>query len=217
MLFAPTFPVTPGARANHDIMLTNEGEADTFKLTLSEELDYLEMPETQELVLGAGESRVLEVAVRVPRDAEPFRGDTITVGFVSQQNPAANTFAVVQLEVLRTLEVDLDLFPQQLDNCPEVSSPQQLDTDGKGDACDADSDADSVDDDADNCPLVANRDQLDTDRDDLGDACDRDPNCACTLPGSSAWGSEWWLVVVAAAGVWRLGRGGRTRRAGQRP
>lgn len=47
-------------------------------------------------------------------------------------------------------------------------------TDGAGNSCDADDDADGVDDGTDNCPLITNFDQADTDKDDAGNACDTD-------------------------------------------
>lgn len=62
------------------------------------------------------------------------------------------------------------------DNCPDVSNPDQTDTDldGAGDACDSDDDGDGVADDDDNCQFSVNADQLDLDGDGLGDVCDAD-------------------------------------------
>lgn len=53
-----------------------------------------------------------------------------------------------------------DGLPDNIDNCQDVSNPDQIDTDndGVGDACD-------------NCPSIANNNQLDTDGDGVGDAC----------------------------------------------
>lgn len=71
---------------------------------------------------------------------------------------------------------DGDGISNTADNCPLLSNPNQLNTDGdaQGDACDVDDDNDGVLDMADNCPTAANRDQLDTDGDGQGNACDSD-------------------------------------------
>jgi uncharacterized membrane protein len=70
------------------------------------------------------------------------------------------------------------------DNCPAVPNPDQqdLDGDGRGDACDVcprdrfdDADHDGVCADADDCPGVFNPGQSDLDGDGLGDACDNCP------------------------------------------
>jgi hypothetical protein len=69
---------------------------------------------------------------------------------------------------------DGDTVPDEFDNCPLVSNPDQLDTDmdGAGNVCDIDDDGDNVADTIDNCPLNANPDQADFDADGIGDACD---------------------------------------------
>lgn len=71
---------------------------------------------------------------------------------------------------------DNDGVPDEVDNCPAVANADQADrdSDGAGDACDADLDGDGTDNEADNCPFVPNADQADLDNDGLGDVCDPD-------------------------------------------
>ncbi len=55
-------------------------------------------------------------------------------------------------------DLDGDGVKNTLDNCRLVSNPNQTNTDGdvEGNACDADDDNDSIDDEFDNCPLAVN-------------------------------------------------------------
>jgi hypothetical protein len=73
---------------------------------------------------------------------------------------------------------DNDGIDDGLDNCPDVSNANQLNTDmaqDGGNACDDDDDNDGDADEVDNCPLIANPDQLNTDgAGDGGNACDTD-------------------------------------------
>ncbi len=104
---------------------------------------------------------------------------------------------VDMLEPDMILDVDMDMEPppppdqdmdgvaDEVDNCPDVPNPEQLDgdMDGKGDACD-DDDMDQILDYRadgmggsvanDNCLGVPNNDQRDSDWDGQGDACDDD-------------------------------------------
>jgi len=69
-----------------------------------------------------------------------------------------------------------DGVEDSVDNCPNVANgdQQDVDGDGKGDVCDADSDNDGVLDKTDNCVLIRNKNQKDTDGDGRGDACSND-------------------------------------------
>ncbi len=71
---------------------------------------------------------------------------------------------------------DGDGVPDGQDNCPSVSNPGQVDTDGDGigDACEApgDDDGDGTPDATDNCPTTPNPGQADADLDGIGDACE---------------------------------------------
>ena len=55
-------------------------------------------------------------------------------------------------------DMDKDGIQNNVDNCPYVVNPDQLDTDGdkKGDVCDPDDDNDGVPDSTDSCPKVSN-------------------------------------------------------------
>lgn len=82
----------------------------------------------------------------------------------------------IQELLIEGKDTDADGILDDVDNCPGVSNPNQLDTDGDGagDACDTDDDNDTVLDTNDNCPLVANVDQANSDSDGAGNACDTD-------------------------------------------
>ena len=80
-------------------------------------------------------------------------------------------------------DVDSDGICDEIDNCPDLWNPNQIDSDGDGignwcDSCknDAsnDEDLDNICSDADNCPAVDNPGQEDVDSDGTGDVCDAD-------------------------------------------
>lgn len=73
-------------------------------------------------------------------------------------------------------DIDTDGICGDVDNCPNDSNIDQIDTDndGIGDICDSDLDGDGVDNINDNCPNIPNADQADLDNDNIGDTCDDD-------------------------------------------
>ncbi len=107
------------------------------------------------------------------------------------------------------------------DNCPNVSNANQIDTDtdGQGDACDADidddgrlnenddfptvsgewidSDGDGIGNNSDNCPAVANTGQSDTDNDNVGD------DCSANIPVLSPQAILMLAVLLLSLGLWR--------------
>lgn len=85
---------------------------------------------------------------------------------------------VASLRTTNRLDTDADDdgVPDEDDNCPSTSNPDQADgdADGTGDVCDPDDDNDGVADSTDNCPNAVNPDQSDADGDGTGDFCDAD-------------------------------------------
>lgn len=73
-------------------------------------------------------------------------------------------------------DLDGDYVRDADDNCPTIPNTDQADcnTDGVGDACEADTDSDGVPDGCDNCPNDANSNQADCDTNGVGDACETD-------------------------------------------
>ncbi|MCF8381530.1 MAG: thrombospondin type 3 repeat-containing protein [Bacteroidales bacterium] len=70
-------------------------------------------------------------------------------------------------------DTDKDGVLNKVDNCPWSANEAQsdLDSDGKGDACDDDIDGDGVPNQTDNCIMTKNADQEDINEDGIGDAC----------------------------------------------
>ncbi len=89
---------------------------------------------------------------------------------------AESTWAAICLASTQIADDDDDGTPDDLDNCSDVSNPDQAnsDSDPLGNACDDDDDNDGFVDSLDNCPINSNTDQSDVDEDGVGDVCDTD-------------------------------------------
>lgn len=89
---------------------------------------------------------------------------------------AESTWAAICLASTQVADDDGDGAANDLDNCADVSNPDQANSDDDpfGNACDADDDNDQFLDNEDNCPLHHNPDQSDVDADGVGDVCDTD-------------------------------------------
>ncbi len=125
----------------------------------------------------------------------------LTAGAAILTNNAGETFTVTALQCPDDpdFDTDADAVCGDVDNCPVLANPDQLDADGDGvgNACDGcpndlaktepglcgcgledadDDDSDGVVDCVDVCPGLADPDQLDSDQDGAGDACDECPD-----------------------------------------
>jgi hypothetical protein len=118
--------------------------------------------------------------------------DTPAAAFGFDARGANLVFAPVVLTVGCPGDKDCDGILDGSDNCPDLPSADQSDTDGDGlgNPCDPDDDGDGVSDGSDHCPLVPDPSNADSDLDGLGDACD-----TCPLDGANDWDHDGLLLV----------------------
>ena len=106
---------------------------------------------------------------------EPLSEEEVEAHLAASEAQPSSTILLPPAE---TEDADEDGVPDGRDNCPEVSNPEQEDSDldGVGDACqvEPDADEDGVPDAEDNCPEVANVEQTDTNENGIGDACEEE-------------------------------------------
>ena len=100
--------------------------------------------------------------------------DAVQTGGSQGSNPV-DEIKIMNAYPITSLDQDLDGLENSQDNCPEVSNPNQADTDGDGvgDDCDSDLDGDGVDNDNDLYPNDSNE-SADADADNIGDNADAD-------------------------------------------
>jgi len=130
------------------------------------------------VTLGNGKIKVYCDGKLVKQAVEPLDGLTfhnypLLIGSVGAQSMPQFSGMVDELIVYEsaidfTQDGDKDGLPDVVDNCPGAANEAQTDcdSDGTGDACDADTsdeDGDGVDDQCDNCPGDANPGQSDSD------------------------------------------------------
>ncbi len=165
-----TFEVIDGASVNHQLTLRRIDVVFTFKNTVIDALNVLDLtdPAISDLIT---ETR-LELNFQ-DTQAQGTNGDGGGVRIQYTMEMVASPGD----------DIDQDGIEDLADNCPTVSNVDQLNTDGLnggGDVCDTDDDNDGSFDVTDNCPLNSNADQADNDNDGIGNVCDTDyvpPGC----------------------------------------
>jgi len=82
-------------------------------------------------------------------------GSKVKLGVSSSSHPFQYNYVNVRVLIHPPGDMDGDNIPDGDDNCPDISNPDQLDTDSDtiGNACDGDDDNDGTEDTNDQCPL----------------------------------------------------------------
>jgi hypothetical protein len=145
--------ITAGAK------LDGAGMLDVVVFNLDSNWEIPNCPVMQETTLPASDSR--EIIRPLPMETQSF-SEPLTDTTISPQDTSAETAVDCCYDIE---DNDYDCIPQEEDNCPFMTNPNQedMDEDSLGDICD-------------NCPDAYNPNQEDTDFDDIGDACDACPH-----------------------------------------
>ncbi len=120
----------------------------------------------------------IDGAVTVTNDAPAVFSLGVTVVTFSATDSSGNTATATAAVTVVVPDADGDGVADDIDNCPFNSNADQADadSDGIGNACDADyvadADGDGVNDEFDNCPALSNPDQIDDNGNGIGDACE---------------------------------------------
>jgi hypothetical protein len=101
-----------------------------------------------------------------------------TITLTAQDSDGNSVTESITITISSIQDTDGDRIGDDVDNCPLIYNPDQVNVDGDemGDVCDEDdSDSDGYLDNTDNCDSIPN-DQKDIDNDAVGDVCDNCPN-----------------------------------------
>ncbi|HMP74674.1 MAG TPA: thrombospondin type 3 repeat-containing protein [Kiritimatiellia bacterium] len=169
--------VKPGSNLTYTVVITNKGPDTAFGLVLTDTLptNVTPLSVTSDVFscitsgryvtctnaeLAAFTSAWVSILVQTQNPLAAAITNRVEIGAITPDPVTTNNVA----NWIAKRDLDGDGVADDVDNCPAVYNPDQLNSDGDafGDACD-------------NCPFVTNPSQSDTDGDGWGDACDTCP------------------------------------------